>query len=434
VLDRWGLFADYYELTMAASFFEEGRDEPATFELFVRRLPPERDFLVVCGIQTALDRLEQFTYGRDELAYLRSLGTFDEAFLSYLATFRCRAAVRAMAEGELAFAGEPLLSLTAPLIEAQLVETLLLNTVGYETMIATKAARVAMAARGRSFVDFSARRDHGADAAILAARATAVGGAAATSMVEAGRRYGLPLSGTMAHSYVMAHDTEHAAFTAFLHRYREASVLLVDTYDTLAGTRAAVDAMAETGIVARGIRIDSGDLSALATDARRILDDAGLSSVQVLVSGDLDEHRVAELVTAGAPIDAFGVGTRMGTSSDAPYLGVVYKLVEQGGEPRSKSSPDKATLPGRKQVWRGPDGDTLALASEAGPPDARPLLELVWHDGRRLGPPGDLGAAGDRCAAALAAWTGVPPAVEVSAGLLALAREPAARGRGASRT
>jgi nicotinate phosphoribosyltransferase len=253
-------------------------------------------------------------------------------------------------------------------------------------------------------------------------------------MVEAGRRYGLPLSGTMAHSYVMAHDTERAAFTAFLHRYREASVLLVDTYDTLAGTRAAVDAMAETGIVARGIRIDSGDLSALATDARRILDDAGLSSVQVLVSGDLDEHRVAELVAAGAPIDAFGVGTRMGTSSDAPYLGVVYKLVEQGGEPRSKSSPDKATLPGRKQVWRGPDGDTLALASEAGPPDARPLLELVWHDGRRLGPPGDLGAARDRCAAALAAWTGVPPAVEVSAELLALAREPAARGRGASRT
>jgi nicotinate phosphoribosyltransferase len=417
---RWGLFTDFYELTMAASFHAEGRDELATFELFVRRLPPERAFLVASGIETALERLARFAYGPGDLAYLRGLDLFDEAFLTCLAGLRFTGEVRAVAEGELVYAHQPLVSLTAPLIEAQLVETLLLNVVGFETMVASKAARVALAAAGRTVVDFSARRDHGADAAILAARAAFVGGASATSMVEAGRSYGIPLSGTMAHSYVMAHRSERSAFMSFLGRYGGQAVLLVDTYDTVQGTREAIAAMDEVGVAARGLRLDSGDLGSLAHEVRALLDTAGYRNVQVFASGDLDEHRVGALVAAGAPIDGFGVGTRMGTSADAPYLGVVYKLVEQGGAPRHKSSPGKATLPGRKQVWRSDDGDVLALAAEEGPVGARPLLAPVWRDGHRIGPAPDLEKARARCATALARWTG-PPRQTLSPALAALA-------------
>lgn len=419
-MQHWGLFTDYYELTMAAAFHAEGRSEQATFELFVRRLPPERDFLVACGLATALERLAAFTFGPDELAYLRETTNLGDDFLAYLAGFRFSGEVRAMAEGELLVAQEPLLSVTAPLIEAQIIETLLLNTIGFETMVATKAARVTQAAAGRPFVDFSARRDHGADAAVRAARAAYVGGAAATSMVEAGRRYGIPLSGTMAHSYVMAHERERDAFIAFLARYREQAVLLIDTYDTAQGAREAVAAMEETGIEARGVRLDSGDLAALANEVRAVLDEAGWPEVQVFASGDLDEHRVAALVAADAPIDAFGVGTRMGTSADAPHLGVVYKLVEQGGTPRQKTSVGKATYPGRKQVWRGEAVDALALAAEEGPPGARPLLAPVWRDGARVGPEPTLAEARQRCAAGLASWPPEGRRFVLSPGLAAL--------------
>ncbi len=419
-VERWGLFTDYYELTMAAAFHGEGRDELATFELFVRRLPPERDFLIACGIETALERLAGFTYGDDEVAFLREQRVFDESFLARLRGLRFTGEVRAVDEGEMVFAGEPLVSLTAPIVEAQLVETLLLNTIGFETMVATKAARVALAAEGRAFVDFSARRDHGADAALLAARATYVGGASATSMVEAGRRYGIPLSGTMAHSYVMAHRDELAAFTAFLERYGPRAVLLVDTYDVVEGAHQAVAAMRQAGVAAGGVRIDSGDLDRVARQVRTVLDQGGFRSVRVLASGDLDEDRVARLVTSGAPIDAFGVGTRLGTSADAPYLGVVYKLVEHGGSPRAKTSPGKATLPGRKQVWRASGRDVLALAAEDRPGGARPLLAPRWRDGHRIGPVPQLDDARTRCAAALAEWPGSGPAVELSPALLAL--------------
>lgn len=424
-MEHWGLFTDYYELTMASALHAEGREEQATFELFVRRLPPEREFLVACGLATALDRLAAFTFGPAELAYLRATTGLGDDFLAYLAGFRFTGEVRAMAEGELLLAQEPMLSVTAPLIEAQVVETLLLNTVGFETMVATKAARVAQAAAGRPFVDFSARRDHGADAAVLAARAAYVGGAVATSMVEAGRRYGIPLSGTMAHSYVMAHEHERDAFRAYLAHYREQAVLLLDTYDTVQGAREAVAAMEETGIVARGVRLDSGDLAALAREVRAVLDEAGRREVQVFASGDLDEHRVAALVAGDAPIDAFGVGTRMGTSADAPYLGVVYKLVEQDEAPRQKASPGKATYPGRKQVWRGEAEDTLALASEEGPLGARPLLAPVWRDGARVGREPALDEARERCAAGWGSWPDEGRHVLLSPGLQALLGSPA---------
>jgi nicotinate phosphoribosyltransferase len=248
-----------------------------------------------------------------------------------------------------------------------------------------------------------------------------VAGASATSLVAAGQRFGLALSGTMAHSYVMAHGDEGDAFTSFLERFGERSVLLVDTYDTLEGTRRAVEAMDATGIVASGIRIDSGDLGALAVAARRILDEGGYPGV--LLSGDLDEHRIAALLAEGAPVDAFGVGTRMGTSADAPYLGVVYKLVCQAGEPRMKLSPGKQTLPGRKQVWRSPGQDLIAVEHEPGPPGARPLLSTVMDGGRRTAPPEPLSAARDRCLAALVAWSGQPPAITASTALQELRDE-----------
>jgi nicotinate phosphoribosyltransferase len=256
----------------------------------------------------------------------------------------------------------------------------------------------------------------------LAARASFVAGATATSLVEAGRRYGIPLSGTMAHSYVQAHGSEHEAFVAFLRRYASDAVLLIDTYDTAEGARTAVAAMRDLGVVASGVRIDSGDLRVDSEEVRGILDGAGYPQVRIVVSGDLDEVRIADLVAAAAPIDAFGVGTRMGTSDDAPHLGVVYKLVESGGTARHKTSPGKATLPGRKQAWRVADHDVLALADEPGPDRARPLLTPVWRDGRRVGPPSNLSEIRARTAASLADWTGRPRPVELSPALAALAQ------------
>jgi nicotinate phosphoribosyltransferase len=420
-----GLYTDLYELTMAASFLRERRTEIVTFDLFVRSLPARRRFLVVAGIDTALERLAHFTYDDEAVAYLATLGLFDDEFLSWLRSFRFTGEVRAVAQGDLAFAEEPILTVTAPIIDAQLLETLLINTVGLETMVASKAARVSQACAGRPFVDFSARRDHGLEAALAVARASYVAGAAGTSLVEAGRRYGFALSGTMAHSFVMAHDDEVGAFRAYLRQFGTASILLVDTYDTAEGVRRAVAAMQAEGVVARGVRIDSGDLGDLATQARAILDDAGLGAVQILASGDLDEDHIAALIDAGAPIDSFGVGTQLGTSADAPYLGMVYKLVEQAGEPRLKLSPGKHTLPGRKQVWRSPGLDLIALDHEPGPPGARPLLATVF-DGGPTGAVGSLTDARDRCAASLASWDDRPPVVRPSRALAALTSEATA--------
>jgi nicotinate phosphoribosyltransferase len=433
-----GLFCDLYELTMAAALRDEGRaDDEATFELWVRSLPPRRRFLVACGAERAAAALSQFCFTSSDVAFLRGLGLFDEPFLEWLAALRFEGDVWAVADGEIVAPTVPLLSLRAPLAVGLLVETFLINAVQLETMIATKAAHVAMACGGRSFVDFSARRDHGIDAAMAAARASFIGGAAGTSLVAAAKRWGIPASGTMAHAYVMAHadahgaegDGEEAAFRAFLRRYGPASILLVDTYDTVEGTRRAVAAMRAEGVVARGVRLDSGDLAELSSEVREELDTAGFPDVRIVASGDLDEDRITELVGAGAPIDLFGVGTRMGTSADQPYLGMVYKPVEVDGRPVVKRSTGKATLGGRKQVWRSATGDLLALASEDAPDGARGLLREVVRAGDVLdgAAPDDvdaLTAARERCAAQRAAGT---PVVTTSAGLRSAQPVSAAR-------
>lgn len=404
------LLTDLYELTMAASYVAEGMEGEATFDLFVRDLPPRRSFLVACGLHDALRYLETLRFDGEAIAYLRSLGRFGDDFLGWLGEFRFGGEVWAVPEGEVAFAGEPLLRVTAPLPHAQLVETFLVNVVAFGTMVATKAARVSLACGDRRFVDFSARRDHGPDAALKAARAAYVGGASGTSNVLAGKVHGIPVTGTMAHSYVMAFDDEADAFRAFARRFPDDPVLLIDTYDTEEGARRAVAVareLAGSGVRLRAVRLDSGDLVQLAKAVRAILDDGGQQHVEIFASGDLDEHRIAEVVSAGAPVDAFGVGTQLGTSGDAPSLGAVYKLAESARGPRIKLSRGKATLPGRKQVWRvaGPDGtsdhDVVALDDED-VPGARPLLRRVMAGGSRTAPDEPLDVVRRRRAEAVA--------------------------------
>lgn len=402
------LLTDLYELTMAASYHSRDMNKEATFDLFVRDLPARRNFLVVCGIDQALEYLEQLRFDDDSLGYLRSLGMFDEAFLAYLRDLSFSGEVWAMPEGEVAFAREPLLRVTAPLIEAQIVESFLLNCVTFQTMVASKAARVALAAGDKQFLDFSLRRDHGADAGLKAARAAYIAGAAATSNVLAGRMFGIPVSGTMAHSYVMAFDSELAAFRAFARDFPDQAVLLIDTFDVAEGARRAVavaQELASEGVTLRGVRIDSGDLGPLAKEVRAILDASGYTDTQIVLSGDLDEYRVADLLAAGVPVDAFGVGTQMGTSADSPFLGGVYKLVAENGAPKVKLSAGKVTLPGLKQVHRVGSGiyerDVISLDHEE-VPGARPLLERVMTGGRRVHPQESTGETRERCSDSLA--------------------------------
>jgi nicotinate phosphoribosyltransferase len=427
------LVTDLYELTMAATYQAEGIEHEATFELFVRRLPAERRFLVAAGLDDALAGLDTLSFAPHELDYLAGLELFPSGFVDRLADFRFTGEVWGVPEGELVFAGEPIVRVTAPLIEAQLVETFLLNAVASRTTLASKAARVAIACGDRAFVDFSARRDHGVDAAMAAARGAWICGAAGTSLVAAGQRWGIPLSGTMAHSFVMSFEDERDAFRAYARRFPQHSVLLIDTYDTVEGARHAAEValeLAGEGIAVSAVRLDSGDLSGLAIDVRAVLDEAGLPDIEILASGDLDERRIADLLAAGAPIDAFGVGTQLGTSGDAPSLGAVYKLVDDALGPKMKLAEGKVTLPGRKQVWRFGDRDVIGLHDEhvAG---GRPLLVRAMAGGRRAEPPEPLTATRERCLAALA---GLPPRlrsleaadgpvwpVDVSAGLGSLA-------------
>jgi len=423
------LFVDLYELTMSASYHAHGLDQPATFDLFARDLPPGRGYLVSCGLDAALDYLERLQFDDTALDYLGSLDLFDESFLSMLSDLRFTGEVRAIPEGELVFPNEPIVQVTAPLVEAQIVETFLLNCIGYQTMIATKAARVATACGDRTFVDFSPRRDHGTDAALKTARAASVGGAAATSLVLGGQVYGLELSGTMAHSYVMRFESEAHAFLTYARDFPGRATFLIDTYDTERGARTVVDLAGKLepeGLLPRAVRLDSGDINTLSRSVRAILDDGGLTAVQIFASGDLDEYRIEELMTAGAPVDAFGVGTQLGTSGDAPHIAVVYKLVEDASGPKVKLSEDKVTLPGRKQVFRNAgdggelEGDILALESEQ-IADARPMLQPVMRDGRRLAAAGPLAALRPR----LRALAPEPPPFDVrtSPGLDALVRQ-----------
>ena len=379
------LLTDQYELAMASSYLGRGMNETVVFELFVRHLPPRRKWLLAAGLGPALAMVKAMQFGEQELAYARSLG-FGAGFLEYLARFRFSGDVDAIPEGTVVFAGEPLVRVTAGRVEAQLLETLLLNQVNFQTMVATKAARIALAAgggepAGERLVDFSPRRDHGTDAAMKAARAAAIAGSAGTSNLAAAMRYGLKPVGTMAHSYVMSFEREEDAFKAFMEDFPGNAVMLVDTYDTVEGVRRAIAAARATGVPLAGVRLDSGDLLDLSRRARVLLDAAGMSEARIVASGDLEERQIARLTAAGAPIDSFGVGTDLGTSRDSPVVNGIYKLVahQVGGEWRDvrKRSPEKATVPGAKQVFRdyaGGEmrGDVIARVEEQLP--GRPLL------------------------------------------------------------
>ncbi len=382
-----GLLTDLYELTMLQAYVMEGMTDTAVFDLFARRLPPTRNYLVACGLENVLDYLQNVRFSAKSLEYLASLGKFSREFLDYLADFRFTGDVYAVPEGTVVFANEPVLEVIAPLPEAQLVETFLLNQVHYQTVVASKAARVVSAAGGRTVVDFGLRRYHGIDAGLKAARAAYIAGVDATSNVLAGMFYGIPVTGTMAHSYVLAHDSEIDAFRRFTECYPD-TVLLVDTYDTLEGVRRVAELSTRLGndFRVRAIRLDSGDLAELARQSRRLLDDAGLGRVGIFASGDLDEHRIRDLVAAEAPISGFGVGTRMGVSADAPYLNSAYKLVSYAGQGRMKLSADKSTLPGRKQIFRLTENnrvvrDVIGLFDES--IAGQRLLRLVMHGGKR---------------------------------------------------
>lgn len=402
-----GLFLDLYQLTMVEAYLRDDLTAEASFELSIRRLPAQRNFLLLAGLAEVVDYLESLRFERSELDHLASLGLFSDTLLDYLTDFRFSGSLDAVPDGTPVFAGTPLLTLTAPLPQAQLVETVLLNLISSGTMLASKGARVLAAARGRSLVDFGSRRTHGIEAGFIAARSLYLAGFDATSNVEAGRRYGIPVSGTMAHSFIQAHPSELDAFRAYVRAYPQGT-LLVDTYDTAAGIANLIALRDELGeeFQIRSVRLDSGDLAAEAFASRDQLDAAGLGSVQIVASGGLDEYGIDALLQAGAPIDGFGVGTKVGTSADAPNLESVYKLVEYAGVGRSKRSSGKETLPHRKQIFRlfkdgRAMGDTVALPEEtlAG----TGLLEPVMQDGRRAETVDlSLDAARTRAAAGLA--------------------------------
>ena len=395
------LLTDLYELRMLQAYWKEEMVGEAVFSLFVRRLPRERNYLLACGLADALHYLEHLRFTREALEYLGTLPGFSRAFLSWLEGFRFTGDVYAAPEGTPVFANEPILEVVAPIAEAQLVETFIMNQVHFQTVVASKAARVVHAAQGRAVIDFGLRRMHGADAGLKSARAFHIAGVTGTSNVLAGCVYGVSLAGTMAHSFVQAFDREIDALRAFARLY-PGTTLLVDTYDTIAGVEHVVELARELGDEFRvhAVRLDSGDLPHLAVRARRILDDAGLRNVEIFASASLDEHQIAELLERGAPIAAFGVGTRMGVPPDAPAVDIVYKLTEYSGEGRTKLSPGKGILPGRKQVFRvEEDGravrDIIARHDEAHA--GRPLLRKVLEGGRRLDDDAtDLGAARGR--------------------------------------
>lgn len=407
------LFTDLYELTMGASYVRERMHGTATFSLFVRKLPRRRAFLVAAGLEDVLTFLERFEFSEVALRYLRSLELFDRAFLDALADVRFTGTVRAAPEGTVLFPDEPLLEVTAPILEAQLVETAIINLVHLQTVLASKAVRSVLAARGRAIVDFGLRRTHGIDAGMKAARCAFIAGAAMTSNVLAGLYQGIPPAGTMAHSYVTAFASELDAFRAFARAFPGSTTLLIDTFDTVAGARKAVVVareMEQRGARLAAVRLDSGDLVELSRAVRQVFDDAGLDYVRIFASGGLDEDEIARCLEAGAPIDAFGVGTRMNVSADAPYLDIAYKLVRYGDRDVLKLSPGKATWPGEKQVYRlrAPGGsmarDVLALRDEPAPDrSAEPLLRTVMVDGRRVDPSPSLEAIRERCAAQVAA-------------------------------
>jgi len=391
--ENLALLTDLYELTMAQSYFQSREVAPASFSLFIRNFPPDRGYFVAAGLQDVLKFLEQFRFDAAAIDYLRSQRMFTDEFLDFLKALRFTGDVWALPEGSLFFTEEPVLEITAPIIEAQIVETFIINQINLQSLIATKAARCTHAAGGRPIVDFSLRRTHGIDAGMKVARSSYIAGFTGTSNVRAGKRYGIPIVGTMAHSFVSSFENEMDAFRAFVASFPNNSVLLIDTYDTLEAAHKAVEVareMAARGERLQGVRIDSGDLAKLAVEVRQILDAAGLTQVKIIGSGGLDEHDLAQFSAAAVPYDSYGVGTKMGVSADAPWFDMAYKLVEYADRSVLKLSTGKASWPGKKQIFRYYDGagqlerDLIALRDET-VPQGEPLLKHVMASGTTLG-------------------------------------------------
>jgi len=391
--ERLALLTDLYQLTMAACYFDQGMQDEATFSLFIRKYPAQRGYFVAAGLAEALTYLETLRFTDQDLSYLASTGIFQSRFLDYLKDVRFTGSVHALPEGSIFFEDEPILEVSAPIIEAQFAETFIINAISLQTMIATKASRVVHAAQGRPLIDFSLRRTQGSDAGLKVARASHLAGFAGTSNVLAGKVYGIPIFGTMAHSYVTSFPNEIDAFRVFARNFPNRTTLLIDTYDNISGSRHAVTVAKE--MEAKGqrldfVRLDSGDMAAISREVRGILDDNGLASVRILASGGFDEHKIARLLDDGARIDAFAVGTKMGVSADAPYFDIAYKLVRYGDRPVMKLSSGKVTLVDKKQVWRTFDAqgtmgrDVIALRGEE-MTEGRPLLAPVMAGGQIIG-------------------------------------------------
>ena len=387
------LTTDLYELNMIQAYLDRGEDKEAVFEFFVRRLPARRGFLLAAGLADALDYLQALRFSDSDVAWLKSTGRFRPNFIDYLRGFRFSGDVHAIPEGSVCFPNEPLIRITAPLPQAQLVESRLINILHFQTLIASKAARMVLAAPGKILSDFGLRTAHGAEAGLYSARASYIAGFAGAANVEAGERYGVPIVGTMAHSYVQTHDNEMQAFEDFARARPEGVVLLIDTYDTERGARKVVELaprLKTDGIAIRGVRIDSGDLMAMARKVRAILDDGGLRDVIILVSGGINEDVLQTMMKEKAPIDGFGIGVNLAASVDVPALDCAYKLQEYAGTPKRKLSEGKATWPGRKQIWRAYDadgrmrGDILSLETDQQP--GEPLIVPVMRAGKRIAP------------------------------------------------
>jgi nicotinate phosphoribosyltransferase len=439
------LLTDLYQLTMLQAYFTHGMLDTAVFELFVRKLPDNRNFLMAAGLEQVLEFLEGLHFEEEEIAWLEKSGLFRGDFLDRLRKLRFTGDVHAMPEGTVFFPNEPVVRVVAPMPEAQLVESRLLNLVHFETVVASKASRSVLVAPGKLLVDFGLRRAHAGEAGLLAARASYIAGFSGTATVLAAPLFGIPIFGTMAHSFVQAHDDEAAAFERFAAACPSSTVFLIDTYDNEAAARKVValaPRLKETGIATRGVRLDSGDLGALSRSVRKILDEGGLRQATIFASGNLDEYRLRDLLASGSPIDGFGVGTSLVTSSDAPYLDAVYKLQEYAGTPRRKRSTGKATWPGRKQVHRSfrddgtLDHDVVALESEDRP--GVKLLEAVMRSGKRVAPALGTQSLRENAARNLAALpqplrglgeTVEPYRVEISPALRELAAQVDARTR-----
>ncbi|HWP49184.1 MAG TPA: nicotinate phosphoribosyltransferase [Candidatus Limnocylindrales bacterium] len=409
-LQTSALLTDLYELTMLQGYFDRGMEEIAVFEFFVRKLPPTRGFLIAAGLEQVLNYLENLHFTSEELEWLAGSGRFSKDFVDYLGRLRFTGDVHAMPEGTIFFSDEPILRITAPLPQAQLVESRLINLLHFQILIASKAARMVLVAPGKLLVDFGLRRAHGAEAGLLAARASYLAGFSGSATVLAAPLFGVPIYGTMAHSFVQAHEDEVAAFENFAHAQPDNVVLLIDTYDTEAAARKVValaPRLKKEGITIKSVRLDSGDLADHARKVRRILDEGGLKEVRIFASGSLDEYVLRDLIATNAPIDGFGIGSRLDTSSDVPYLDCAYKLQEYAGRARRKRSEGKATWPGRKQVYRyyGPDGrmayDVVTLEEDT-QENGKALVQPFMKAGRRLAPPEPLSDLRKRVAEELA--------------------------------